>query len=156
MREKGSWRFLMKIAASAAVVCLVVLFFFRTSLFTGAAGRILHILEPFLYGAVIAWLLRPVCVRTERILCRLTGRSDADGKSGSLRMISVFAALLLLFAVLALALLMILPELVSSISGLVSQLPGAIQRFQRWLNGLQQEGLPEEMVGDVQLLVSTV
>lgn len=156
MREKGSWRFLMKIAASAAVVCLVALFFFRTSLFTGAAGRILHILEPFLYGAVIAWLLRPVCVRTERILCRLTGRSDADRRSGSLRMISVFVSLLLLFAVLALALLMILPELVSSISGLVSQLPGAIQSFQSWLNGLQQEGLPEEMVGDVQLLVSTV
>ena len=156
MKSDSKKAMLLMIASSAAVICMIVLFFFRTSLFVGAFRNILHILEPFLYGAVIAWLLHPVCVRTEKIIRRIVGSEIAAKHGGAFRTLSVLISIALLLLLFALLLLAILPELIVSISGLVSQLPGVLQRFQAWAASLDETIFPEEMIGDLQMVMETV
>ena len=147
---------LLTIAASAAVICVVVLFFFRTSVFAGALSRALSILMPFIYGAVIAYLMHPVCSRLEKLLIRFFDRKGTGKRRGMVRTASIALSTILLLAVLTLLLLAVVPELINSISGLISQLPGVIQQFQAWTASLDNGETTHELVTMIQSATNTV
>ena len=149
-------RVLELVACSAVVICLIVLLFFRTSVFSGALQRALGILKPFIYGAVIAYLLHPVCKIVEKLIAGIGKRLCKTEHPGLRRMLSILVTLVLFFAVLLLLLMMVLPELINSISGLIAQLPDALDRFQKWIAGLDNGEMSHEAVVYIQQMVETV
>ncbi len=150
-------RTLLMVAAATAVICLVVLFFFRTEIFLSAGGRIVSILEPFIYGIVIAWLLHPLSKRFEQLLARILDHAGTGRLKGLIRLVSVLLSLAVLFAALFLLLMLVLPELITSISRLIRQMPGAVRRFEVWTNSLELNGhLSEELIVAVQGIIDTM
>ena len=89
MKLKDRKEFLWLIAVSTAVICLVILLFFKTGIFTGALKSLISLLMPFIYGAVIAYLLRPVCLFFERLLIRLFDRKGTGKRKGLCRALSI-------------------------------------------------------------------
>lgn len=150
-------RSLLMVSAVAAVICMMVLVFFRTDIFLSGGRKLLSILEPFIYGISIAWLLRPLSVRIEKVLTRILDRKGTGRVRGLIRLLSVLLSLAFLLACLVLLIVAIVPELISSISGLVSQMPGAMRRFQAWLDSLQiSDDLPEDLVQNIETAIDTL
>ena len=108
MNNQSDWKryrdTLLMISGIIAAGSLIVLFFFRTSIFTGALRRALGILQPFLYGIAIAYLLRPVCRHTQAFLERTAKKLFPKKKVPGLRMISILFSLLLMFVIVTLLL----------------------------------------------------
>ena len=104
-------------------MCVIVLFFFRTSVFTGFFRRTIRILKPFLYGAVIAYLLYPLCRRLEE-------------KLHMKRLPAILLSVALMFAMVIVLLIAVIPELVTSLTELVRGIPGTVNRAEVWLSGL--------------------
>ena len=63
-------------------ICAVILFFFKNSFYAKTFSRIIQILEPFIYGGAIAYLLRPAVNLFERhledLLRRLKNAYEPD------------------------------------------------------------------------------
>ena len=149
---------LFLIACAAAVVCLIILLFFRTSIFSRAFSGAVSVLNPFIYGAVIAYLLHPVCSFFEKWLMRLLCRSDErrNRAAGMIRMISILLSLLLLFAVLMLLLLAIGPQLIVSVSNVASRIPSAVSTFEAWIQSLDKGSATHDVVVAIQNAVDTL
>ena len=95
----------------------------------GMLGNIGTILTPFLYGAVIAYLLAPVCNFLEKYLGKLFGN-----RKGLISGLSILFALLFALLIIVVLLALVIPSLVSSVSGLISALPSELQSFNAWLH----------------------
>ncbi len=142
---------LLLLAAATAVVCFVVLLFFRMDVFASGARLIFGLLTPFLCGIAIAYVLRPVCCLIEKWLKHLI-----KNHNGAVRMISILLTLVLMFAVLFLLVIAVLPGLVSSITSLVKSLPAALENFIDWLQTMDKGGISHEIVTQLEMAINTV
>ena len=147
---------LITLATAAAVLCVILTIFFRTSVIAEGIKDALSILEPFLWGIAIAYLLHPICTITERALTKLERKISKKHHPGLLRTCGIIAAILFLLAAAVLLLVMILPQLVTSISSLISQLPGALESFQKWVSSLDNGGTSHDVIVAVQEAADTL
>ncbi|MBR4163603.1 MAG: AI-2E family transporter [Solobacterium sp.] len=143
-------KFLINVAMATAVICFVILLFFRTSFFVGVFSKLISIIAPFIYGAVIAYLLHPVSTLIEKLLSKLI-----HGNKGMVRMLSVILAVILMFVIIGLLLVAVIPELITSISELVRQLPHAVDQFEKWMDSLQFPA-SEETVDSIQSTLDAI
>lgn len=97
----------------------------------GAIGNIGTILTPFLYGAVIAYILSPVCNVIEKFLGRFFG-----DRKGLISGLAIAGALLFALLIIVLLLVLVIPSVVKSISGLIAALPAQLNSFNAWLHDL--------------------
>ncbi len=93
---------------------------------------LMGVLTPFVYGGVLAYLLKTPCnfleKRMEAILPQKhKKRADA---------LTVLLVLLLAFFIIYLLLSMVIPEMVNSIGILVNAVPQRIDEFAVWVNGM--------------------
>ena len=172
------------IAVIAVLICVIASLFFRTNIFVKAIRSIASILTPFIYGFVIAYLLRPMSLKIQAFLSRMLSfigknrgkkgnekdkssknvSSKSSGKvdesqqksSGCLKIVSIALSLILMFAAIVCLLLLILPQLITSISNIIAGLPGAIEQFQEWLAGLETGETTHEIVNYTNEIVTTV
>ncbi len=149
-------KILIILGAAAVLLSVILTVFFRTDLVVKLINRALFILEPFLWGFAIAYILHPVCMAVERFLTRVEKKVSKKHRPGLIRTISVLAAIIFLFAVIVLLLLALLPQLIASISSLISQLPGAMRTFQDWVSSLDHGGTSHEIVVTIQEAVDTL
>lgn len=157
MTRRKFLRHLFLAAAITAVVCFVVMFFFRTGTLTGLLKRLIVILTPFIYGFAIAYILRPVALFIERgirlVLKKLTGKGG--GKGAGVRVVASLLSLVLFIALILAVVLMVLPEVINSLSSLISQIPGAITNFKSWLENLDLSALSPEIAATIENAVSS-
>ena len=118
------------LAGFGAISLSIFLFFFLYRLrgIGNAVDKIMDILKPFIYGGVIAYLLRPVCNWYDKTLTDLLpakGRKLANP-------IAVVLTMLTGILVVYLLLIMILPELFRSIQNIWNTIPGQVQAFFEW------------------------
>jgi len=121
-----------------------ILFFFGVFRFKELQyyiGMVMMILRPFIFGAVIAYLLSPVCNFFERHMAaaaKLEKKPEETGKkyrrlfAGLSILISLFLFCLVIYALFA----MVVPQLFSSILLLVDAMPGYIQKISIWIENL--------------------
>lgn len=142
---KEDWRdYFYKGLAVFLTAAMCILFFFVVFRFKELQhyiGVIMSILRPFAIGAVIAYLLSPVCNWFERHMAE-TAQLDKKSEQTAARYRKLFAGLsillsLLLFCLIIYALIaMVVPQLISSILILVEAMPGYIQKISEWLENL--------------------
>lgn len=113
-------------------ISLSILFFFALYRMQGigeAFKSVAGILAPFVYGGVVAYLLRPVCNTYERFLNKHLPHKLKRLASGTAVFGSLLTGVLLIYATIA----MIIPQLYESIVALGKTVPAGIERFIAWL-----------------------
>ena len=123
------------LAGFGAISLSIVFFFFiyRFKGFGDAVATLTGILMPFIYGAVIAYLLKPVCNTVEHSLRRFF----PEKWHGFVNALSVAATLLFGLLLVYALLMMIIPQLVSSVTTLYYTARANLNQFVRWVNHLQ-------------------
>lgn len=119
--------------AGFGAISLSILFFFLIYRFKGfgnAISTLMSILMPFVYGAVIAYVLKPVCNTIEHFLQRFLPQRMEKFISA----VSVACSLLFGVLVVYALLMMIIPQLINSIITLSYTLQSKLDLFITWLS----------------------
>lgn len=117
--------------AGFGAISLSILFFFllyRYQGFGNAISNLCSILMPFIYGAVIAYLLKPICNWFDKQLLRILPQ-----KPGVANALSVGATLLVGLLIVYALLIMIIPQLFNSILTLSVTLQSKIDVIMAWI-----------------------
>lgn len=142
---KEDWRdYFYKGLAVFLTVAVCILFFFVVFRFKELRyyiGIVTSILRPFAIGAVIAYLLSPVCNWFERNLAELAGlERKQEVIAAKYRRffggLSIFLSLFLFCLVIYGLIAMVVPQLISSILLLVEAMPGYIEKISLWIEHL--------------------
>ena len=128
--------YLYGMLAGFGAIALSIIFFFLIYRFDGfgdAISTLTGILMPFIYGAVIAYLLKPVCNTIEAFLRRFI----PEKMKGLINALSVtFTILFGLLLIYALC-MMIIPQLITSVTTLYYTAQRNIARFVQWANHVE-------------------
>ena len=123
--------YLYGMLAGFGAISLSIIFFFLIYRFKGfgdAIAKLTDILMPFIYGAVIAYLLKPVCNWLEDFLHSLL----PEKMHGFANMLAVALTLLFGLLVVYALFLMIVPQLISSITTLYYTARDNLGDFVAW------------------------
>ena len=143
---------LMTIGMAAVIICLVVLFFFRTSVYTSVLSGMIRVFAPFIYGLIIAYLLHPVSTFLEGFMKRTGPAVQSEKAENRIRFVAIILSIFIMFGLVSLLLKAVIPQLVTSISDLVKQLPEGMSQIEAWL----ERFINEEMAGELQGLLSNI
>ena len=117
--------------AGFGAISLSILFFFLIYRFQGfgdAISKLTGILMPFIYGAVIAYLLKPVCNCVENFLRRLLPEKMGTTANMLAVAISLLFGILVVYALI----MMIVPQLITSVTTLYYTARNNLNDFVDW------------------------
>lgn len=124
-------RYFYMMLAGFGAISLSIIFFFVLYRFQGiGAGlkKVADILNPFIYGSIIAYLLRPVCNWYDDTLTDILPEKMRKSANVMAVALSMFTGFLVVYLLLS----MILPELVTSIQNIWVTMPDRVQSFLDW------------------------
>lgn len=118
--------------------CCCILFFFMIYRFQGLTvywRQIVNILQPVIFGLVLAYLLNPVMKFQEKYLTiYLKQRMQDDHKAWkAARSIAILGSLIFLIGIFVLLIALILPSVSTSIQGVTTKLPEEINNLVDWI-----------------------
>ncbi len=131
MNKTPKMRYVYFMLAGFGAVSLSILFFFLLYRFKDlgdTVDKVVDILLPFIYGGVVAYLLRPVCNLYEQFLLDLLGPKLRKAADPLAVILSMVTGLLVVYALI----IMILPELYTSIQNIWATLPDRVSAFLSW------------------------
>ncbi len=121
--------------AFITIVLLVVLFLFQWDTVRSFFGNILSVLEPILWGLVIAFIMNSMVRRTEIILSKTVFKKKAHPKVS--RAIGIAVASVIIIAVIILVIMAVIPQIISSIPGIYDGLVNEVYpAVETWLTKL--------------------
>ena len=124
----------ISLAVFSAIAMSLILFFILFSL--QGIGEALHtvmdILAPFVYGGVIAYLLRPLCNTYESFFTDVLPQKVKRFSNGIAVILSIITGILVVYTLIS----MIAPQLYASILSLWNSLPEKINQFIVWATGV--------------------
>jgi len=129
----------LTLAASLTSVAVILYVLLKAQTIHGVLGAIIGILAPFLYGIVIAYILRPVyngCMNLVTKNMKKMGVESAKMIRIVSSIVSIVVSLGLLIAVVAGIFVMVIPQLVSSIYEIITNTPTYGSHFLEWVQGL--------------------
>ena len=122
--------------AGFGAISLSIIFFFLIYRFDGfgsALSTLTGILMPFIYGAVIAYLLKPVCNTIEGFLRRFIPERMKGLVSALSVALTILFGLLLIYALC----MMIIPQLITSVTALYYTAQRNLAQFVQWANHVE-------------------
>ena len=122
--------------AGFGAISLSIIFFFLIYRFDGfgsAISTLTNILMPFIYGAVIAYLLKPVCNTIEGFLRRFI----PEKLNGLISAVSIALTILFGLLVIYALVMMIVPQLITSVTSLYYTAQRNFARFVQWANHVE-------------------
>lgn len=131
MKDPYKRRYFFLMVSIFGAISLSIVVFFALYRFQGigdAIDTLGKILAPFIYGGVVAYLLRPMCNIYERALQEwLPGKMKKIANSVAVGL-SLLTGILVVYTLI----IMIAPQLYSSIRSLWNTLPDKVNRFLTW------------------------
>ena len=131
MEDPKKRRYIYLMLSGFGAISLSVILFFVLYRLQGI-GQVLKdvrkILAPFIYGGVVAYLLRPMCNTYERFLEKHLPGGMKRLASGMAVFGSLLTALLLVYALVA----MIVPRVLDSLVALGKMIPSKLESFLGW------------------------
>lgn len=152
-------RYLFFLAALLGILlvgCFVVLLVFRPSSIMNVFHGLASILMPFIYGLVIAYVLRPACEFFENGFAALNKRIAKKAHPGLNRMCAILVTFVIAILIIIFLFGLIIPQLITSISSIVSQLPDIIDRFQAWIGTWERGEMSREVISYVDQIITTL
>lgn len=141
----------MGFIAFMVVACSIMFYFlfFEDHTLFGLTKKILSSLTPFFVGAILAYLLKPICEVFEKWLGKLMSKAKNKRKARTFVItISAILSLLMLLLLIYVLFAAVIPQVVDSVKMLVDTLPETWERITSWAVRTA-EGTPlEEPVND--------
>ena len=128
--------FFQSLTGFGSLALAIMFYFFMLNIgkIFGAAGKIIDILMPIIYGLVIGFILGPMCDWIEGQLEALIPQMKNDGFRGNLITgISVVLSVLVAVILVAVILVLILPQLFTSIMSIINSVPAASVKVTAWV-----------------------
>ena len=124
---------------ASGILCAFVLFKMRViiELLKGITG----ILKPFLYGAVIAYLLAPVCNKIEEKLFQTFQKANRKAKR-FICFIAIVISLCVALAIVWMVIMLIIPQVWDSVMKIIDMVPQKITILNNWIEHML-ENQPE-------------
>lgn len=125
-------KFMHRAALGAASLILAIAFYFfmlRFSSLKETLRWIMKILTPFVYGGVMAYLLKTPCNFFEKKIEKLLPEKKKKGAGGLAILLVMILAVLIIYFLLS----MVLPQIVASVIKVTTALPASINEFTRWI-----------------------
>ncbi len=125
---------------SFIVICCSIIFFSVLSelgSFTSKLSEMVGILQPFIIGFVIAYLLNFILVFIEDKMIKIDSLKNLKPKSK--RGISILLTYIVAFFIIYVFIQFVLPQLVDSVSGLVNDIPTYVNNLTALLNDITQK-----------------
>ncbi len=134
---------LLVIAAGACIIMAVV----KIRAVGALVGKVLSILQPFIWGFAIAYILNPLMNAMERLLTKVSkGAMGARAK----RRLSVLLAYLISLAVLVVFFRIVIPQIGLSLAALANQIPEWLEKLRDLavdlINKYDLESLPTSTI----------
>ena len=124
------------IIAVIAVGLLLFFLLFRLPELSRYLAVVVGILTPFLYGAVIAYVLSPLCNRLEALLARIPPLAEKKGlRSAAAIVLALALALLIIWALV----MLVIPQVWDSIVAIANAIPGQLANANRWLHRVLED-----------------
>ena len=131
--HKKQYFYLMLSLFGAISLSILVFFFLYRFRGVGDVIRKLgDIMAPFIYGSVVAYLLRPSCNWYEELLCRYLPKSWKKLASGLAVTLSLLTGIFAVYVLIS----MIVPQLYSNIISLWASLPEKANQFLDWAGAI--------------------
>ena len=153
MKDPYKRRYLYLMLAIFGGIGLSIILFFVVYRFRGvgdAFHRLGDILAPFIYGGVVAYLLRPMCNFYERFFQSYLPKKLKKLANGLAVMLSLISGILIVYAMI----IMIAPQLYVSVRTLWLSLPGKISQLYTW--AVATFGENEKMISLFNTIYDTV
>lgn len=125
-------KFMHRAALGAASLILAIAFYFfmlRFSSLKETLRWIMKILTPFVYGGVMAYLLKTPCNFFEKKIEKLLPEKKKKSAGGLAILLVMILAVLIIYFLLS----MVLPQIVASVIKVTTALPASINEFTRWI-----------------------
>jgi len=124
----------ISLAVFSAIAMSLILFFilFRLQGIGLALKTVSDILAPFVYGSVIAYLLRPLCNTYESFFTDVLPQKAKRFGNGVAVTLSIVTGILVVYTLI----IMIAPQLYASVLSLWNTLPEKINQFIVWATGI--------------------
>lgn len=119
---------MLSIFGGISLSILVFFVLFQSQGIRKALTVLSDVLAPFIYGGVVAYLLRPICNFYQDVLERWLPKGMKKIASPSAVGLSMVTGLLAVYVLI----IMIVPQLYSSIRSLWDTLPGKVNQFLTW------------------------
>lgn len=137
MKDHPYKKYIYAAVSLFGAVALSILFFFILFRINAIAGLLKHIastLMPFIIGALLAYMICPLCSLLERMYLRLFDRMKNKSMREKLsRNLSVFCGIIIALVVVYLILIILIPQLINSVVRIVQILPSSADRLVAWL-----------------------
>ena len=133
MKDPRRERYLYGMIAGFGAISLSILFFFLLFRLQGIGkvlGELSGILAPFIYGGVMAYLLRPLCNALEAFFQLRFPKKLRRFANATAVMSSLIIGILVIYALLT----MVLPQLYNSLMILWEAIPSKLDQLIRWAN----------------------
>lgn len=116
-------------------------FFLRLDEFFTILTKLMQILNPLIYGIVIAFILTQVFNYVDRKLSKLLTEKMEDKELAKKysKVISIMVSILVLFLALFLILYILIPKLIVSILGIIESWSYNVDNIEAWLRGILKE-----------------
>lgn len=139
------------VTALAVIACAVAFVFFllKFQMVAAAAGKVVDVLMPIIYGAVLAYLMLPVYNKTRRYVTESMSAKVKNERAvnSAAKGLGTLVSLLLLIAIVVGLCWMILPQIYTSILGLQESFSENINNLSIWLQKqLKDNEALEQMV----------
>ncbi len=118
---------LFAVIAAGLLLCFII---YRFQSIRSMLRQVMRILRPFVYGALFAYILSPLCGRLETFFRKLT----KDRAEGWVRGVSIFLSLAVAILIIWLVVMMVVPQIWDSVNGLVVSFPEKEAAAEAWLN----------------------
>ena len=131
------------------VACSILFYFlfFKDHTLFGLLKSIWASLSPFIVGAVLAYMLKPVCELFEKATCKwfskMKNRHMAERVSLNL---SVFFALIVFLLLIYVIFAAVIPQVIDSVTVLINTLPDTYSNAMEWLEKVSTGTVFEETV----------
>lgn len=135
MKDPYKRRYLYLALSIFSAVSLSIVVFFLVYRFQGLGDwvhSLTQILAPFIYGSVVAYLLRPLCNHYERFFLKILPTKRKSLSDFAAVALSLITGLLIVYALI----IMIAPQLYHSILSLWRSLPEKVSQFLSWASGV--------------------
>lgn len=131
MKDPNKRQYFYLMMSFFGAISLSILVFFLLYRFQGIGvvfQKLSDIMAPFIYGSVVAYLLRPSCNWYEEILGKYLPKKWKKLSAGLAVTLSLITGILMVYVLI----IMIVPQLYSSIMSLWTSLPQKVNQFMDW------------------------
>ncbi len=146
------------VAVAAFFICILLFFIvYRYSGFAKIWNKLMTIMQPFIIGIVLAYVVNPVMMTVENAFMRFVAPGIKKEKAAkkAARGIGIFCALMLLIVIIVFLLELIIPQIIDSIQGVMGNLPDEINSFLAWVDNISKGNTQISQVIEQSIVAST-